>query len=300
MADDILRAFGELDVLPLYTAASSFLGSFLLDREIASRVWLEHRILLNRGSLLAPLRADELAIVKQDPLKLRAKATLKEARESLTPLEQKIWRYFPPRKLCDYFYATNYEGQGKEIDRIFYDIDRPADMPHVKAREVTQLLLEAIEIDDAIHQIMRDQPFVAWTGSSFHVYLFLRQTQKRDFYTEQIQFTEKDPGKGLTAKWIRYVRDKTKVRVIGGHEKKLEFITIDPSQTPSGKLASSPVGSLHMKDYRTVDGISLPIENDRLTDPHLTDELREYSPNRVFAELSQLSKLLNGETGTNK
>lgn len=107
MADDILRPFGELDVLPLYAAASSFLGSFLLDREIASRVWLEHRTLLNRGSLLAPLRADELAIVKQDLLKLRAKATLEEARESLTPLEQKIWRYFPPRKLCDYFYANS-------------------------------------------------------------------------------------------------------------------------------------------------------------------------------------------------
>ena len=81
MVKYILRPFGALDILPLYAAASSFLGSFLLDREIALRVWLKHRTLLNRGSQLAPLRADELAKANQDFLKLRAKATLEEAGE---------------------------------------------------------------------------------------------------------------------------------------------------------------------------------------------------------------------------
>ena len=106
--NDILKPFGELDVLLLYAIVSSELETLLGDREIASRVWLKQRNLLNRGSQLPPLRVGEIAKnVTPDLLQVRARKSLAEARDSLSAVEQKIWRYFPPRKLCDYFYATS-------------------------------------------------------------------------------------------------------------------------------------------------------------------------------------------------
>jgi len=291
---DVLKPFGELDVLPLYAIVSSELEAFLGDREIASRVWLKQRTLLNRGSQLPPLHVNEISKkVTPDLLQLRAKMGLADARGSLSAVEEKIWRYFPPRKLCDYFYATNHEGQGREIDRIFYDIDRPKDMPHEKAREVTQLFLEAISNDDQIHRFIRDTILVAWTGSSFHVYLLLKQRQKHSFYTDEIQYTEKTLEKGFTAKWLRYVRGKTQVNLIAGHEKKPAVITIDPSQTPSGKLARSPLGSLHMSRYETVDGVSIPVEIQRLQEQGLTELLKEYTPKRLIGEISRFSQILS-------
>lgn len=291
---DVLRPFGELDVLPLYAIVSSELEAFLEDREIASRVWLKQRTLLNRGSLLPPLHVDEIAKkVTPDLLQLRAKMGLADARGSLSAVEEKIWRYFPPRKFCDYFYATNHEGQGREIDRIFYDIDRPKDVPHEKAREVTQLFLEAISNDDQIHRFIRDTILVAWTGSSFHVYLFLKQRQKHSFYIDEIQYTEKTAEKGFTSKWLRYVRGKTQVNLIAGHEKKPGVITVDPSQTPSGKLARSPLGSLHMSSHETVDGVSIPVEIQRLQDHGLTELLKGYTPKRLIDEIPRFSRTLS-------
>jgi hypothetical protein len=231
---DVLKPFGQLDVLLLYAIVSSELERFLGDREVASRVWLKQRTLLNRGSQLPPLHVEEIAgKVTPDLLRARAKTGLAEARGTLNAVEEKIWRYFPPRKLCDYFYATNHEGQGRDIERIFYDIDRPRDMPHEKSREVTRLFHDTILNDDQFREFVHDRPLVAWTGSSFHVYLFLKQRQKHSFYAEEVQYTEKTPEKGYTAKWLREVREKTSIKVIAGHEKKPGVITIDPSQTPS-------------------------------------------------------------------
>jgi len=291
---DVLKPFGEVDVLLLYGIVSSELATFLGDREIASRVWLEQRTLLNRGSQLPPLHVDEMSgKVTPDLLQLRAKMSLSEARGSLSAVEEKIWRYFPPKRLCDYFYATNHEGQGREIDRVFYDIDRPKDMAYEKAREVTHLFLEAILSDDQFRQFLTGRPLVAWTGSSFHLYLFLKQKQKHDFYDQAIQYTEKMREKGFTAKWLQHVSQRTQVNVIGGHEKKPGSITVDSSQTPSGKLARSPLGSFHMSDYETVDGVSMPIEISRLNDPDLTDSLRDYTPKRLISEISQFSEILS-------
>jgi len=291
---DILRPYGQLDVLPLYAIVSSQLGAFLGDREIASRIWLKERTLLKRGSQLPRLSVQEMAgKVSSGLLEVRAKMGLEEARPSLDSTEQKIWSYFPPRKLCDYFYATNHEGQGKEIDRIFYDIDRPKDMAHEKAREVTQLFLQEVIADDRFQQFLSGSPFVAWTGSSFHIYLFLKKRQKHSFYLDQLQYTEKDPEKGFTAKWLQTVRKKTQIKVTAGHEKKPGIITIDPSQTPSGKLARSPLGSLHMSSYETVDGVSLPVEIDELQHPGLTQALEEYTPERLIDGLPRLSKILS-------
>jgi len=294
---EILKPFGELDVLLFYSIVSPELKTFLGDREVASKVWLKQRSLLNRGSQLPPLHADEIATkVSVDLLQLRARMGLADARDSLNAVEQKIWGYFPPRKLCDYFYATNHEGRGGEIDRIFYDIDRPKDMPHEKAREVAGLFLEAILSDGQFREYVSDRPLVAWTGSSFHVYLFLKQREKQSFYTENIHYSDATPEKGFTAKWLQIVKRKTQIPVIGGHEKKPECITIDPSQTPSGKLARSPLGSLHMSDYQTVDGVSIPIEAGRLHDQELTKTLREYTSKRLLSEMRQLSKVMSSNT----
>jgi len=291
---EILKPFGELDVLLFYSIVSPELKAFLGDREVASKVWLKQRSLLNRGSQLPPLHADEIAgKVTPDLLRLRAKMGLADARNSLNAVEQKIWRYFPPRKLCDYFYATNREGRGREIDRVFYDIDRPKDMPHEKAREVARLFLEAILSDEQFRQYASDRPLVAWTGSSFHIYLFLKQRQGQSFYTENIHYSDTMPQEGFTAKWLQSVRRKTQVPIIGGHEKKPGFITIDPSQTPSGKLARSPLGSLHMSDYQTVDGVSIPVEISRLQDQGLTTALREYTPKRLLSEMDQFFEVMS-------
>jgi len=290
---EILRPFGELDVLLFYSIVSPELKVFLGDREVASKVWLKQRSLLNRGSQLPPLHADEIATkVTIDLLQLRAKMGLADARDSLNAVEQKIWRYFPPRKLCDYFYAANHEGRGGEIDRIFYDVDRPKDMPHERAREVAGLFLEAILGDDQFREYVSDRPLVAWTGSSFHIYLFLKQREKHSFYTENIHYSDSTPEKGFTAKWLQLVKRKTQIPVAGGHEKKPGFITIDPSQTPSGKLARSPLGSLHMSDYQTVDGVSIPIEIRRLHDEGLTETLRGYTPKRLLSEMPQFSRMM--------
>jgi len=290
---DILKPFGELDVLLLYSIVSSELGTFLGDREIASRVWLKPRTLLNRGSQLPSLSVEEIAgKVTSELLQTRAKMGLADAKGTLNAVEEKIWRYFPPRKLCDYFYATNYEGKGREIERIFYDIDRPKDVSHEISREVTSLFLETILSDDQFRVFIRGKPFVAWTGSSFHVYLFLNENQKNSFYTEKIQYTESDPEKGFTAKWLRAVKEKTQIKVTAGHEKKPGVITIDPSQTPSGKLARAPLGSLHMSDYETVDGVSIPIETDRLKDQGLTELLKKYTPKHLVLEMPQFSQIL--------
>ncbi|MFH0848454.1 MAG: hypothetical protein V1857_02995 [archaeon] len=225
-------------------------------------------------------------------MQLRAKMGLAEARDSLKEAEEKIWRYFPPRKLCDYFYATNHEGQKREIDRVFYDIDRPKDIPHDQAREVAKLFADAILNNSEISEFVKGDPLVAWAGSSFHVYLFLKKTQKYRFYKEAIQYSEKTPGDGFTSRWIKCVREKTRVKVIGGHEKQPGSITIDPSQTPSGKLARSVLGSLHMSDYTTVDGISVPIGIDDLADQHLTEKLRRYTPRQIVMELPRLSRVI--------
>ena len=290
---DILKPFGELDVLLLYAVASSELAAFLGDREIASRVWLKERTLLNRGSYLPPLHVGEVAGISSDLLQTRARMSLPDAKGSLSPVEAKVWRYFPPRKLCDYFYATNHEKQGRDIDRIFYDIDRPEDIPHEVARQVTNLFVEAALEDDEFLQLAHGKPFVAWTGSSFHVYFFLKKRQEYDFYAENIQFSEKGPKSGFTAEWLQYVRGKTSVKVIAGHEKKLGAITIDPSQTPSGKLARSPLGSLHMSNYQTVDGVSVPIDASALKDHGLTKSLRDCTPQRLVAEMSSYRAILS-------
>ena len=62
---------------------------------------------------------------------------------------------------------------------------------------------------------------------------------------------------------------------------------IDPSQTPSGKLARAPF-SLHMRDAKTVDGVAVPVDLKKVD----LEELRSLKPETVLKKLERYSKLL--------
>jgi len=290
---EVLRPFGQPEVLLLYGLVASKLKGFLEDREVASRVWFADRRVLKRGSFMPPLTAEDLSNgVTEDLLALRAEEeNLSVARERLTPLQQRIWQYFLPRKYADFFYATNRERPGRPIRRVFYDIDRAADVGHEVAREVARLFVEAISADDEVSAITKSEPLVAWTGSSFHVYLTLDEERPAAFYNENFAYAETKRGR-FTSRWIDYVKSRAEAKILGGHEKQPGAIVIDPSQTPTGKLARSPLGSLHMSDYKTVDGVSLPVKAEHLKEKGLTDELRAYTPQKLLSRLDEFASLL--------
>jgi len=256
--NDVLRPFGQLDVLGYYAAVSGKLRHFLGQREIATKIWIpDGPTLLKRGSLLRPLTAGEIVDnVDEDFLGMRAKIkSLPAARGKFPAVKERIWEYFFLHKLCDFFYAANFEGQGKKMGRIFYDIDRGPEFTVWDAARVAASLLEHIRSDDEFGSaIGKNIQFAMFTGSSFHIYLLLKKPIEPASYDSHIQFSEKDPGAGFTARWAEKISAETGIRVRGGHEKTRGAINIDPSQTPSGKLARCPL-SLHMGDAKTVDEI---------------------------------------------
>ena len=128
-----------------------------------------------------------------------------------------------------------------------------------------------------------------WTGSSFHVYIFLKNEIQTSVYDNCIAYSKKDPLASFTGRWAEKIDDKLKVRVIGGHEKQEGMINIDPSQTPSGKLCRAPF-SLHMKDENTIDGIAIPVTNDTLKEKNLIMELKSYNPGKAINDLNKLEK----------
>jgi hypothetical protein len=290
---DPLKPFGETDVLLFYAIASTKLKDFLKGKELATKVWLPTGNLpsfLNRGSKKEPLYIEEMAEVDEDFLALR-KAHLDEVRNKLNKTQQKIWEYFPPRKLMDFFYATNGEAPGKPIDRIFFDIDRGENVTSDHARQVADVLANEVIPKDP-NLPTQKEPFVMWTGSSFHIYLFLKKKEPNEFYVKNFQYSKNSPDATFTGRWAKIVREETKLNVGGGHEKEKDRINIDPSQTPSGKLARVPLSSLHMKDAKTVDGVSIPVERKMLKKSDLVERLREYNPAKVIKELDSLAKLL--------
>ncbi|MCX8199980.1 MAG: hypothetical protein N3G76_00760 [Candidatus Micrarchaeota archaeon] len=287
----ILYPFGELDVLLYYSKVAGKLTSFLDKKELAGKILFpgNPRPLLTRGTKLEPLYVTELAKNVDEPfLKLRSGHHLDEVKDKLTPLQQKIWRYFPPRKLADFFYATNTE-KGKEIDRIFFDIDRGEGVDAQAAQEVAYNLICAIKDDKDFASICKYDIYTQYTGSSFHVYIMLQNPEPASFYNEH--FTYGRPGKPptLTEKWVKSARAQSRVNVIAGHEKVKGAVIIDPSQTPPGKLARAPF-SLHMRDPKTVDGIAIPLTGKLLEQEGLIDELSSYTPEKVIKELGVLSK----------
>ncbi len=293
LSKDVIRPFGEMDVLPFYSSVSAKLKKFLKGKELATKVLLQDPNmpkLLHRGSKEEPLYIEEMEEVDDDFLALR-KAHLGEVRDKLTKTQQKIWAYFPPRKLIDFLYATNGEKPGGPIDRVFIDIDRGKGVTSRQAQLVTDVLVNEIIPKEAYLPTKRE-PFVMWTGSSFHVYLFLNKPAPNKFYVKNFQYSKNDPEANFTGEWAKIIAKETGLKVVGGHEKQENQINIDPSQTPSGKLARVPLGSLHMKDADTIDGLSVPIGKKMLKKSDLIEKLKSYTPEKVLKELDSLAKLL--------
>lgn len=296
--DNIITPFGQTDVLLLYAIAAEKLKKYLNNREVASKIWLPKghvRYLLKRGSKLEPLYVNELIeAVDLDFLEFRSKEEhLKDAKNEITDLQNKVWQYFLPRKLADFFYATNYENPGGEIDRIFFDIDRFKGMSASQAQETTRIFIETIDEDKELEKLLGNvAPFIYWTGNSFHVFFFLDHAEPNSFYEKYFKYSKNDPEKNFTGKWAKKVDEQVEFKVVGGHERQGDSINIDPSQTPSGKLSRVPLGSLHMNDPDTVDGVSVPVPEKMLYDENLASKLVNYRPKDIIEHLDQFEKCL--------
>ena len=296
--DNIITPFGQTDVLLLYAIAAEKLKKYLNNRELASKIWLPKghvRYLLKRGSKLEPLYVNELiAAVDLDFLEFRSREEhLKDAKDEITDLQNKVWQYFLPRKLADFFYVTNYENPGGEIDRIFFDIDQFKGMSASQAQETTRIFIETINEDKDLEKLLGNvEPFIYWTGNSFHVFFFLDHAEPNSFYEKYFQYSKNDPERNFTGKWAKKVDEQVEFRVVGGHERQGDSINIDPSQTPSGKLSRVPLGSLHMKDPDTVDGVSVPITEKMIYDENLASKLVNYRSKDIIERLDQFEKFL--------
>jgi len=294
---DVLKELGYTDVIVYYSkvAAHAKMKRFLKGKEIATKILLPKGIpyFIKRGSKEPPLYIDELAkAVNSKFLDLRKSGQgISKIRDNLGKIQQKVWDYFPPRKLMDFFYATNNEGVGRPLERIFMDIDR-SDQTTEKTRQVAMELARVINKDKNFKKAVGGfTMFPMWTGSSFHIYLLLKKKISKAVYEKQIHFSKNAPLEGFTGKWANEINNRLKVKVIGGHQKQEGCINIDPSQSPSGKLARVPF-SLHMKDAKTVDGIALPLTVVMLKDKKLVKKLKTYTPDRVLKELNQLARRL--------
>lgn len=288
---DIIKPFGSTEVLLYYGIVAEKLKNYLKDKEIATKIWLPNAnmpFFLKRGSKSEPLYIDEFK-VDEKLLETRKRIEkLSDAKNELTKTQIKIWDYFVPRKLIDFFYAANKEGKGKDIERIFFDIDR-GNISSEGARNATKELVDAINSDDKFWDLVKGDLFVLWTGSSFHIIIFLNKNVNNGFYERYISYSKDEPLASFTGRWAKKINGKFKFTITGGHEKIKNGINIDPSQTPSGKLARSPF-SLHMKDARTIDGVALPLNDDMLKSKSLINELKKYSPRKVVDELKELAK----------
>lgn len=297
--DDIIKPFGEFEVLLFYGIVAEKLSRFLAGRELAAKNWIPPApnfkipYLIKRGSKECPLFIDDfIAAVTPEFLEIRSKTkALKYAKGKITKLQENAWNYFLPRKLSDFFYATNSEGQGKPIDRLFFDIDRGINMSASQAQMAARQLLDIIREDEELNILIgKPETGVFWTGRSFHVFIFLKNAKPNSFYVKYFQ-SIKNSMNNFTCRWADEIKKETKINVLAGHEKRKNAITIDPSQTPSGKLCRAPF-SLHMKDAKTVDGVSLPLTRKMLDENELIKKLNSYTPEKVVKELDKFAARL--------
>ncbi|MDD5253968.1 MAG: hypothetical protein PHG05_02585 [Candidatus Nanoarchaeia archaeon] len=280
----------QLDVLPYYYLISKKLVKFLDKKEIATKISLPNSNIpkvLKRGSKEEPLFAEELVKnVDSKMLSLRDRH-LDEIKNKLNRTQIKIWNYFVPRKLIDFLYATNNEGVNKKIERIFFDIDCGS-LSSEKARIVAKELVYLIKNDKEFNKLVKYDLMPMWTGHSFHIYLFLSREVTPEFYDKYLMFSKSKPLESFTGRWADKISKKTKIKVIGGHEKVKNHINIDPSQTPSGKLARAPF-SLNIKKFK-IAGIALPLSIKDLDDKNLIKKLRCYNADKVIKDLNSLAK----------
>jgi len=295
--EDIVKPFGHTDVLLLYGIVAEKMKRFLKGKELASKVWLPKgniKYFLNRGSNKPKLFVEDFVeAITPELLEIRSEHHLKDVEKQLTEKQKLVWSYFPPRKLSDFFYATNGEGAGKSIDRIFFDMDRGQGFPLEKAQEATKLFCEIIRKDGELKKLIgKVEPFVAWTGNSFHVYIMLDKPRPNEFYERYFMFSKNNPLASFTGRWAEEIKKELKINVAGGHEKIPGVLSIDPSQTPSGKLARVPLGSLHMADAKTINGVSIPLSEKMLEDSELPKKLNELTPSYVVKNIEKFSAML--------
>jgi hypothetical protein len=289
---DVLKPFNHTETLLFYSIVSKSLKGYLKGKEIAAKNWIPHGnipFLIKRGSKEKPLFVEEMNEVTIDFLKLRAeKEHLSEVKGRISETQEKIWNYFLPRKLSDFFYATNNETPGKNIDRVFFDIDYGGKATASDSQEVVKALIDVIDDDEDFDEIRKNvsNSLASWTGNSFHLMLFLKKPMPNSFYVDNFQFSKNDPLNNFTGRWVEKIKSQG-LKVSGGHEK-TDYIIVDPSQTPSGKLCRVPLGSLHMKDALTVDGVSIPLKREMLEEKDLVKQMRDYTPKKVVEELKEL------------
>lgn len=302
-ADDPIKPFGQVDTLLFYSLVASRQQKLLHGKELAAKNWMPEGIpfLLKRGSKEPPLFVEELAEgIDKQFLEKKRQFHLKEVEKEITPLQKKMWNYFLPRKLNDFFFATNGETPGKPIDWFFIDVDRGKGVSSEQAQEMARELFGIIEDSDELRELLGYTPskMVAWTGSSFHIHLFFKKPLPNSFYLEHLKCEgKKKEGTELTLveNWVEELKKRTKLNVVGGHEKLERHVIIDPSQTPSGKLCRVPLGSLHMKSPKEIDGVSLPLEKEMLEEKGLVSELKAFTPKKLLEELDELAKRLPKE-----
>jgi len=293
---NIIKPFDkDTDVLLYYGIVAQKLTKYLKSKEIAARNWLPpggFPQILKRGSKEPPLWIEDFA-KGADYRLLEARKQYKALKDAkgISPLQKNIWSYFIPRKLSDFFYATNGEHPGGKVERIFFDLDIGSGQTAKNCQIVAKALAEEIRKEAAIHSFIRSKPFVMWTGKSFHVYIFLKKPQPNSLYVKYFQFNKSKPELGVIGKWCKAIEKQTKIKTRGGHEKVAGAITIDPSQTPSGKLCRAPF-SLHMSDWKTVDGVAIPLKLSQLSDRNLVSKLQKYTPEKVVKELNILAMYL--------
>ena len=292
---DILSPFGSLDVLYYYSIVAEKLKDFLKGKEIAVKIWLSNLkgipFFLKRGSNSPPLYIEDFRVVDEKMLRLRAEHGLGEAKNKLTSKQELVWEYFVPRKLMDFFYACNKEGQGRKIERVFIDIDKGKEIKSEIAQDVAKNLVKMIKSDKEFNKLMKYRMFIMWTGNSFHIYLLLKKSVNLNFYDKYLAYHKDNQLGSFTGRWAEKIRKKTGINVQGGHEKTPEHVTIDPSGTPSGKLARCPF-SLRIKSAKEADGIAVPLSENDLNRKTLVAELKKLTPEKVIKNIGGYGKLL--------
>lgn len=189
----------------------------LKNKELASKIIGEKFVLLKRGTKNTPLFIDDFKEIDDNFLQLRTNHHLDEAKDQLTPKQILLWQYFVPRKLINFFYACNNE-YGNAIDRIFIDIDRQSN-PIDDARKVANELIKIILSDEQFTKLIDYKSLILRTGSSFHIYLLLKDKVNHTFYDRYLSY-----GKGKEHSFISRRAEKvskaTKLKVLAGHERK--------------------------------------------------------------------------------
>ena len=293
----VLYKTGQLDCLSYYNRIfkkkKNFLKKFLDTREIATKIYLpeynEGDFIVKRGSKEKPLYISELLKNNRKKLmSLRKADDLKEVRDKLDSRQEKIWRYFVPRKMVEMHYAFNKE-KGKHMDRIFMDIDHGENYTQEDARKAVLELIRIIKKDKELKETLNKNVSKKenkgfrikslWTGSGFHIYILLNRDVPASFYKKYFSWGKKTK-KSFIEKWADMVSEKTKFNIKAGHERKKDKIILDTSGTPPGKLARCPY-SLNLNNKGEIEGICVPLDDSELKDPNIVKKLRKLTPEIV-------------------